>query len=1671
MNVASKCEDQYTQNRVIGAATQCALATSQLVACAKVVAPTISDPLCQEQLIEAARDVAKSVDGCVTTCNDVCRDESSLNELGKAAGDVTKALNDLLNHVKDGGPDKIPDIMDQIMIASGDLIASHDSGEMVRQARILAQATAELIQAIKGEAESQSDSDLQKRLLSAAKALADATADMVQAAKKCANSPANDESSQAALKRAADQLRLTTTEAIGNTIKRKMMKRLENSAKHAAATATQCIAASQGAGHHNTSHASQDDLMEGCKAVADVIPKLVEGVKYSMQNPSSAMAQLNLINHAEKFLDPANRLTSSTRSALPTVDNQSAAIQLQNSSKQMENAVRELRSSIGKAQLACGSLEMEASADLIRSLESELEEFRLAANGFDLHPMPGETREHATAQLNTASRAVGSTVAQLLTAAAAGNRDSTSRAARDTANALRDFTAAVRGVAATAEDPASANRVLDQARLVMARSAQLVLEAQRAMNAANNSVGGINAVNGVDSGQAHVQLALAGKDVSMALHDTMQCLPGQQEVEQTIASINALSNRISSANQQGQFPVSGRPYGELQTQLSQAADRLNDATSEVVTTASRGGEPAQLAQKSRQFGQVLDNMMECSMDMAGQTANNAQNGQQRPETKTQMVSTMMNVTHMSSSFLSSARTVAADPSAPNAKNNLSTAARGVTDAINDLINVYTSAAPGQNECDSAIRAIQSSKHMLVDDDNNTQQPISDASYYECLDNVMEKSKALGDGMTGIANHAKKSEHAEFGAAVKDVADAIVGLIEAAAQATYLVGVADPTSIAGKRGLVDQAQFARASQHIKAACTTLTNRASTQQQILAAATVIAKHTSSFCNACRIASSKTANPIAKRHFVQSANDVANATAILVKEIKKLDGNYTEENRQATAASTRPLIEAVDNLTQFASSPEFASVPAKISPAGRAAQRPILDAGRAIVGGSVAMITSAKSLAVNPKDPPTWQALANSSKSVSDSIKKLVSSIRDKAPGQKECEDAIDKLTAYIRELDNASIGAMNQSLEPRRQKDIKQYSEQMAGAAVQIAEKLSDIQDGAKNEAERLGHSVTSFMSYYEPLVSNAIGTASNMTSSKQQVLLLDQTKTVVESAQQLLYAAKESGGNPRSTHIHADIDESTDAMGATLAELRTTLDKLGPSIGEVSSIVSCISEAIIQVDDYRPGTRNDNSGGSGDEGGLVSYQSRMMSSTKEIAKTAQDIVIKSSSNPSELGSLATHISTHYTSLAVDSRGVIQNTESNEMAERIKSSVQDLGQVTIELVKSAGSVQLTGGSGAGDQHADSFVLRDVSDNARHVGEKCAHVLSSLNAIARGTHALETAANTVSGILGDLDTTIMFATAGSLNTDNDDEIFAGHQENILKTAKALVEDTKTLVAGAASSQEQLAVAAQNAVSTIVQLSDVVKAGATSLGSQNQEAQVMLINAVKDVTSALGDLMQATKSASGKNMQHPAMHHLKDSAKIMVTNVTSLLKTVKAVEDEHTRGTRALESSIEAIAQEIRSFDSSEPPRSNGGPEELLRSTRPITIATAKAVAAGKSCKQDDVIVAANMGRKAISDMLVTCKATAHGPESGSGGGSSGLAEQCSHSGREVAVQYRELLQQVMHILNKPTSEAKSDLPKISRRIAQHVTQLAQTAELLKGADWVDPDDPMLIAENELP
>lgn len=57
-------------------------------------------------------------------------------------------------------------------------------------------------------------------------------------------------------------------------------------------------------------------------------------------------------------------------------------------------------------------------------------------------------------------------------------------------------------------------------------------------------------------------------------------------------------------------------------------------------------------------------------------------------------------------------------------------------------------------------------------------------------------------------------------------------------------------------------------------------------------------------------------------------------------------------------------------------------------------------------------------------------------------------------------------------------------------------------------------------------MTQLAGYFEPLIKASVGVASKLKDHQQQMTFLDQTKTLAESALQMLYAAKEGGGNPK-----------------------------------------------------------------------------------------------------------------------------------------------------------------------------------------------------------------------------------------------------------------------------------------------------------------------------------------------------------------------------------------------------------------------------------------------------------------------------------------------------------------------------------------------------------------
>nr|XP_029501946.1 talin-2-like [Oncorhynchus nerka] len=1202
-NVAQVADDTVLQNRVIAAATQCALSTSQLVACAKVVSPTISSPVCQEQLIEAGKLVDRSVEGCVQACLSATVDGEMLKQVSAAASVVGQALGDLLEHVCHYGSHGEPigrydQATDTIMTVTESIFSSMgDAGEMVRQARVLAQATSDLVNAMRSDAEVEVDVDNSKKLLAAAKLLADATARMVEAAKGAAAYPENEDQQQR-LREAAEGLRVATNAAAQNAIKKKLINRLENAAKQAAAAATQTIAASQNAAASNKNTAAHQQLVQSCKAMADHIPRLVQGVRGSQAQPEDLTTQLALITTSQNFLQPGSKMVTSAKSSVPTVMDQAAAMQLGQCAKNLATSLAELRTVAQKAHEACGPMEIHSALTAVQTLKTELQDAKMAAIDMQLKPLPGESMEKCARELGSTSKSVGSSMAQLLTCAAQGNEHYTGLAARETAQALKTLAQAARGVAASTTNPQAAASMLDSACDVMEGSAMLIHEAKQALVSPGDS-------------ESQQRLAQVAKAVSHSLNNCVNCLPGQKDVDMALRSIGEASKKLLGET----LPPSTRSFQEAQSELNQTAADLNQSAGDVVH-ASRGSS-TQLADASGKFSEDFDEFLDAGIEMAGHT--------QKKDEQIQVIGNLKNISMASSKLLLAAKSLSVDPGAANAKNLLAAAAR------------------------------------------------------------------------------------------------------------YLP---------------------------------------------------------------------------------------YTALYVVE---------------------------------------------------------------------------KRVLMTP----------------------------------------------------NISV-------------------------CISICMKAS---------------------------------------------------------------------------HTHDAIAEAAQLMREAVDDIMVTLNEAASEGGMVGAMVDSIAEAMGRLDE---GTSPE------PEGSFVDYQTTMVKYSKAIAVTAQEMMTKSVTCPEELGGLASRVTTDYSQLALQGRLAAHTAEPQEIGFQIKAGVQELGHGCIFLVQKAGALQIT--------PSDSYTKRELIECARTVTEKVSMVLSALQAGNKGTQACITAASAVSGIIAELDTTIMFASSGTLNAEND-ESFADHRENILKTAKALVEDTKMLVSGAASGQDKLAQAAQSSAKTITQLTDVVKLGAASIGSDDPETQVVLINAVKDVAKALAELIGATKCAAGKAADDPSMYQLKSAAKVMVTNVTSLLKTVKAVEDEATRGTRALEATIECIKQELTVFQSKDVPEKSTTPEEFIRMTKGITTATAKAVAAGNSARQEDVISTANLSRKAIFDMLTTCKQAAYHQEV-----NKDVRSRALLYGTECTTGYIDLLEHVLLVLQGPTAEQKQQLVFYSKRVAGAVTELIQTAEAMKGTEWVDPEDPTVIAETEL-
>ncbi|KAK6053554.1 hypothetical protein COOONC_08940, partial [Cooperia oncophora] len=88
-------------------------------------------------------------------------------------------------------------------------------------------------------------------------------------------------------------------------------------------------------------------------------------------------------------------------------------------------------------------------------------------------------------------------------------------------------------------------------------------------------------------------------------------------------------------------------------------------------------------------------------------------------------------------------------------------------------------------------------------------------------------------------------------------------------------------------------------------------------------------------------------------------------------------------------------------------------------------------------------------------------------------------------------------------------------------------------------------------EALPHCVEAHWETVQPLAASACEAAAIARDSRQQAELFDKCRTVVEAELQMMYACRDSAGNPKATEAHARVDEAAAQLKDALDDMRST----------------------------------------------------------------------------------------------------------------------------------------------------------------------------------------------------------------------------------------------------------------------------------------------------------------------------------------------------------------------------------------------------------------------------------------------------------------------------------------------------------------------------------------
>ncbi|KAJ3168398.1 Talin-1 [Geranomyces variabilis] len=1626
--LAAAVKDHTTQQVIIADAKRVGDLAPALIACTSAVCPAINNSQCFDQFAEAAALMSEAIEQLLSSCEAAGVTPKLFAPLKENSGKTNEAIAKLVEMARKGGDTSVENPVDlqyDAVVASVDrMLEKVDSVDgIVNGARDLTMISMQYVSMIKALGDDTTDFEERTTLLNAARSLGDATSKMVAAAKDAARNY-NEPASQARLQEAIFAVRSTSNAAAGPQLRAKAFGKLVKAVRNCVASSNQLISASRSTAQSNRNQASQLQLNQAARRVTELTPALSTAMKTSANEPDNLVAQMKLMEAAKKFLVPGNTLLANARIAAPTIADAAAQTGLQNAVNQISEDLVKLEKAYAHAEEASAGLELESA---MHSLVAYQQELRAAVANPAALQTPAERAEAGLpsigegggqTELLAAVRSLQTDLAQLAGGVQQGNEKTAGQAATDAVAALQALSFAALALASAEEDVGFRKELLGAANMVTGALSNLLGSTKEA----------------VDDPARRASFETNATKMAGALDTLARFLPGQREIDRSIAGIHKVQRTVEkkglAAAVTNSASAGSTSFQVSQNKLQAAASRMA-VTANGVVTASRAA-PEELTKNAASFAAAYAKLADSAGQYAQVTTDDGAKGR--------LQEMLSGLGASSQHMLNMTKQCALDPSNAGLRSLLMGATKDISDGINKLLEVCSAAAPGHAECNNALQTLNVASSKLGSVNDAT---LNDDTYGESIAKVSATSKQLAATLTTMSSNARTGNVTKLANDAVDLANAIVALTEGNVRAAYLVGVADESSIAAIPPIVDQIEFSAAALDIKRACAKLVDPTNTQPIILEIAGQIAKQTAALCTACREAGANPeVTPASKSYFMAAAKDLATKTSALVATIKLMALNPNDGTRGNCQEAALPLTDAVDRIVLFSMSSEFAGTDAKVGATAAASQRPILEGSDSIITCVQDLIGTVKLICSNPKDEASLQLLQAQSRAVTDAVKETLQTVTSSAPGQKECDLALEKLSEAVATIDGAIVEATVNNLAPQ--------AETMTAVAladnVRVIASLADVvAKAAKEDARALGTAVSELPTSFARVSIGAVGLASNMIDMQQQMSVLDQIKALGEAMNAFVYAAKVNGGNGRNTGGCKKVDEERAKFRTAINKLVASLEGSRDESGEFTKAVESIEMAVGGLEARVPETVGK---------AYHLFEEEMDAAGKQIVGAVGDAISKAKT-PAQFRQCAAQFAVLYDDMCTKGGCAVRATGDQKVKDGIQDGLRGLGASSVKLIEAMRHA-------SGKSAADQVSRNKLSAAAREVSSSVAGLMATTKEGSKGLLLCKNAIENINGIIAEIEGNIIFASAGQLDPVDNKDNFARHKDPLLSAARTVTEAIKAYITAVGGTQDELGAVATASVAALEVLRNNVRSGAISVTSADKHMQQQLLGSAKSVAEGLQALIGAAINACGRAPDDPVMMELAEKVKVEFLAMRELIRATRVLGDEATRGTRALEGAMAEIDLAIEVLESKEPAQGTALPEEVAGSAKQLATAAASLVSAS-SRAQEELVAAANAIKKQLEDLVRAAKAAT---EKAPAEQKAPVIEAVQKAGLAV----KGLLYRIKTQQEFSTPENKTNVQVGAKEVAMSVNTVVNAASALLPAGYVDVNDPNVIAEREL-